>query len=268
MASPALGVYIGDRLRQFQAAAACLSVGPALRSGGLYCIFVGVIGMAILLALRVTAASPIFWAYLALSGLGVYLYLPDPQPWALLAGGLAILGVLAQGVYTEYDLWRRFHRVPSGGGIGGIIEIFLAIHLLASYASYKRHLAATDERTLAELREVALAVNKADVDQDAAIVELRRRNYRLRMRRWDKFVLVVTRRYIAFGIYSRLDGVAILNPQQISLAARGKAKPGRSLKLRVAGASKKAADFEIKPRYVDRIASLGVATAGIPPAGG
>lgn len=79
--------HIESRLPQFQAAAACVGVGPRLRSAGRFCMIVGAIAVLILLANHPSLTSIALWAYLALFGFGAYLYLPDPHPWALPAAG-------------------------------------------------------------------------------------------------------------------------------------------------------------------------------------
>lgn len=256
--------HFESRLPQFQAAAACIGVGPRLRRAGRFCVIVGAIAVLILLAHGVPLASPVFWAYLALLGFGIYLCLPDPQPWALPAAGLVIIAVLGESLLVEYLEWRQPHVTPHGNGIGVIIELLLALSLFGSYISYKRNLSATDPDTLAELRQVAFAMNSADLDQQTGIVELTRKNERLRLRRLDPYILLVVRHYIAFGIYSKLDAVSILKPEDVAIAIVGEAKAGRIVKIRISGPGIKNWVMKLKPNYLPRIAALGIVTTGLP----
>lgn len=264
MESQIRDIYIGDRLPRLQAATACLNVGPKLRGAGRFCIVVGGFAVVVLLAQHVPPTSPILWAYLAVLGLGIYLYRPDPQPWALPAAGLVILAVLAADLYVDYEVWHRSHVAPHENGIGLIVEVLLAVNLFWNYLSYKRNLSATDADTLAEMRGLALATNKADLDQDTGIIELAHRNDRVRVRRLDRFVLLVTRHYIAFGKYSKLDAVAILRLEELSLAADGTPKAGRDIKFRLSGPGMKTQAMKLKPQYLSRVSGLGIATAGLP----
>lgn len=256
-------IYIGDRLPRFQAAVACLGVRPKLRAAGWFCIIVGGLAAFVITRSHVPATSPVLWAYLAVFCFGIYIYRPNPQPWALPAAGFIILAVLAVEVYAAYGLWRRSHVAPEGGGLGTIIDIVLAVTLFVSYFSYKRNLAATDDATLEELREIAFAVNKADLDRNAGIVELTHRNNRVRLRRVDQYVLVVARHYIAFGKYSKLDAVAIVKPDALRLEVVGAAKPGHALKVRLSGPVMKTAVMKLKPQYLARLSNLGIATTGL-----
>lgn len=167
-------------------------------------------------------------------------------------------------VYAAFGLWRRSHVAPEGGGLGTIIDIVLAVTLFVSYFSYKRNLAATDEATLQELREIALAVNKADSDRSTRIVELTHRNNRVRLRRVDQYVLVVARHYIAFGKYSKLDAVAIVKPDALRLEVVGAAKSGHALKVRLSGPGIKTAVMKLKAQFVSRVSSLAVQASGLP----
>lgn len=257
-------VYLGDRLPRFQSAAACLAVGPKLRRAGRFCIIVGGFAALILIRWHVPATSPVLWAYLAVLGFGMYLHRPDPQPWVLPTAGLIILAVIAEGIYEDYDVWHRSHVAPLGGGIGVIIDALLAAALFASYLSYKRNLAATDPATIAELREFAVAVNKADLNSDTRIVELTQTNNRIRLQRLDQYVLLVARHYIAFGRYSKLDGVVIAKPDQIRLEVVGKAKPGRDVKIRLSAPGVKTAVMKLKPQFFPRVSGLAIPTAGVP----
>jgi hypothetical protein len=112
--------------------------------------------------------------------------------------------------------------VPQGNGIGMFIELLLAINS----GRELRLLQAESERqpmpTLNELRRLALAVNRADLDQATGILELARGNNRLR--RLDGLVLLVTRHYIAFGMYSKLDSVALLKPDALTLTPSWKSE--------------------------------------------
>lgn len=256
-------IYLGDRLPRFQAAAACLGAGPMLRGAGLFCIIVGAISVLLFLAHGVTA-TPAVLIYFAFIGFGIYLYTPDPQPWALPAAGFLMLAVLADTIYFEYEAYRRYHRTIGGGGLDMILDIGLAVMLLAGYVSYKRNRSATDPETLAELRALAIGINKADLDQDAGILELTRRNDRLRIRRLDGLVLLVSRRYIAFGRYSKLDGVAFLKPEALTLTGVGTPKPGKAVRVQFAIPGKKTATMKIKPQYLSRISALGIPAKGLP----
>lgn len=258
-------IYIGgDRLPRFQAAAICLGINPKLRRAGRFCIIVGGLAVVFLLAAHVPITSPVLLAYLAVLGFGVYLHRPDPQPWALPAAGLVIISVLAESIYTEYEIWHRSHVAPQGGGVGVIIDILLAAALFGSYWSYKRNLAATDSDTLAELREFAMGVNKADLDRDTWIVELTQRNNRVRLRRLDQYVLLVMRHYVAFGMYSKLDAVAILKPEALTLAVIGTPKPGRAVKVRLSGPGMKTLVMKLKPQFLSRVSGLAITTTGLP----
>lgn len=256
-------LYIGDRLSYFQAAAGCLSIVPKLKRAGRFCVIAGGVGIILILAARASATSPFLWACLVLFGFDVYLYLPNPQPWALPAAGLVILAVLADGIYVEYQQWSRFHIAPQGDGVGVIIEVVLAVSLFGSYMSYKRSLAATDADTLAKLREIALAVNKSNLEQHSEIVELTQKNSRLRLRRLDRFVLIVVRHYIAFGVYSKLDAVAIEKPEAVVLSANGIPKLGRPVKLHFSAPGLKSLDVKLPPQYISRVLDLGVTTTGM-----
>lgn len=175
-----------------------------------------------------------------------------------------IIAVLAETVFVEYLEWRQSHVAPHGDGIGMIIEFILAMTLFGSYISYNRNLSATDPDTLAELRQVALAVNTADLDQQTGIVELTRKNERLRLGRLDPYILLVVRHYIAFGIYSRLDAVSVLKPEDVAVAAVGKAKAGRIVKIRISGPGIKNWVMKLKSEYLPRVAALGIVTTGLP----
>jgi hypothetical protein len=259
-------IYIGDRLPRVQAAVACLNVGPKLRSAGRYCIIVGGFVALYFLAHGVPITPLAVLVYLFVLGFGVYLYRPDPAPWALPAAGSLILAVLVAGFYFDYLNWRRTRVVPHLDPVGVLIEVLLAGALFWNFFSYRRNLSNTDGETLAGIRQLALAVNKADLERETRIIELAHRNYLARLRRLDRFVLAVGRHYIAFGRYSKLDSVAIVKPEEVSLAVEGAPKPGRDLNLRFSAPGMKSLAVKLKPKHLSRVASLGIAATGLPSA--
>lgn len=256
-------IYFGDRLSTFQAAAVCLSIAPMLRQAGRYCIFAGGVTLGILLLKHTAIASPFLWISLALFSFGIYLHLPEPQPLALPVAAIIILAVVADSIYFDYEQWRLLHTAPKGVGIGLIVEVLFSLSLFKSYFSYKKNLSATDVNSMDELREVARAMNKADLSQKIEIVELAQKNNRLRLRKMDRFILLTERHYIAFGIYSKLDAVAVQIPTAVFLEAAGNSRPGKPLKLRFSFPPLKLVKVKLKPEYLPRISRLGIAIKGI-----
>lgn len=241
---------IRSRRASFDAAARCLSLGPVLRRGGIYCIIIGVAAVLVLLARHDAAASPTLWAYVAVLALGIYLLTPAPAPWAMPAAGLVILAVLAQSWFFAWRIWRVTHVLPGLGPIGSILEIIAAATLLAGYFGYRRHRGDTDEATLRELRTLGRAIFRADPHEDTQVAGLRCRSARAQLCRVDGLVVMALGRRSAVRPTSVVGRIEILEPNEIALRIVAERKPGAQRKLRLA---------------VSRLPKLGKPTWAAPP---
>ncbi len=209
-------LYIGSRVAQFRAAAACLSLGPKLREAGIYCMWLG--GFAVLYLIGHSGMYSLTGLeFLALFAFGGYLFSPAPEPAALPIAGAVILVMLANELHHEYLAWRPSHAVIPFNPVFVLVEVGLAVSLFASYYTYRKKLAETDEGTLNELRALATGVNKADLAEDANIAELSSQKRRLRLCGRDNLIILVGRHYIGFHWYSKLDSVALVEPQSLSI---------------------------------------------------
>lgn len=256
-------VHIGNRIDEVQAAAACLSVRPLLRGAARFCWIVGGILVLIFAAAHVPVASFPMLVALAMIAIGVYLYTPNPRPGSLILGALAIIAMWVNFGYQAYEVWQHSHRMLHFDPIALLVEVLLAGRLLSQYFSYRRHFAATDAQTIADLRDLADSVNKADLDQSADIVELMQKNNRVRMQRVEGYLLLVERHYIAFGKYSSLDAVRLVKPQEVAITAAGAGKPGKDIKLRLSTQGGKGVAMKMKPQYAARLAGLGMKVNGV-----
>lgn len=257
---------IRSRRSSFDAAARCLSLGPLLRRGGVYCIVIGAVAVLVLGAWHTPAGSPVLWAYVAVVALGIYLLSPAPQPWALPAAGLVILAVLARFWVFDYRIWRATHVAPNLDPIGSILEIFVAVTLLASYVGYERGRGETDGTTLRELRSLARAVFRADPRQDSEVTELRCRGHLAQLCRVDGLVLMVIGRHSAWAIRSRVGRVVILDPKEIELRvlAAPKTRGGLKIRMQVSRLPELARrNWTMPPSFTERLTAMGVSVTGL-----
>lgn len=255
---------IRARRASFDAAARCLSLGPVLRRGGIYCIVIGFLAVAILLGRHAPAASPALWAYTAVLALGIYLLTPAPRPWALPAAGLVILAALAQFWFLVWRTWRVTHVMPGLDPIGSILEIIVAITLLASYFSYQRHRGETDDAAMRELRSLAKAIFRADPREDTEVAEFRCRGARAQLHRVDGLVVMAVGRHSVFSLKSRVGRIEILDPKEIQVHVLARPKPGARLKLRlrIARLPKLGKPtWKSTPASLRRLEAMGVAVA-------